>query len=382
MIGLGRQGGTASFEPVPPGTGSFILGELVELMMGSQQGMRNGIRPVRFAGERLVLLDQRHLPAREVDLVIGDAREAAAAIADLAVRGAPAIGLTGAYGVVLAAQAGERRGLANTEWLAYVQEAAAQLERARPTAVNLSWAVKRVLQVAERGGRSGELLAEAEAIAAEDLAANRAIGEHGSRLLPVEARVLTHCNAGALATSGYGTALGVVRSAWARGRLTRVYANETRPVLQGARLTVWELMRDSIPVTLIADSAAAWLMAQGEVDAVIVGADRIAGNGDVANKIGTYGLAVVAARHQIPFYVAAGRSTLDPDTPDGTRIVVEERAAAEVTDIGGVRLAPSGTSVRNPAFDVTPAELVTAIVTEVGVLTAPYGPAIAGAMAH
>ena len=359
-----------------------MLGELVELMMGEQQGMAKGIRPVRFDGGRLVLLDQRQLPAREVDLIIGDPHEAAQAIADLAVRGAPAIGLTAAYGVVLAAQKAEREGLVDAEWRAYVQEAGAQLERARPTAVNLSWAVKRMLQVVEEGGRSGDLLAEADALAAEDLAANAAIGEHGSRLLPFGARVLTHCNAGALATSGYGTALGVVRSAWAGGRLAHVYANETRPVLQGARLTVWELMRDGIPVTLIPDSAAAWLMAQGEIDAVVVGADRIAGNGDVANKIGTYGLAVVAARHRIPFYVAAGRSTLDPETPDGSRIVVEERSAAEVTEIAGVRLAPSGTAVRNPAFDVTPAELVTAIVTEVGVLTAPYGAAIAGAMAH
>jgi methylthioribose-1-phosphate isomerase len=231
--------------------------------------------------------------------------------------------------------------------------------------VNLAWGVRRALA-------ADDPLAEAHAIAEEDVARNRALGAHGATLLPSPARVLTHCNAGALACVGYGTALGVVRAAAEAGKDVSVWVDETRPVLQGARLTAWELHRLGIPATLVADVAAASLMRAGEVDCVIVGADRIAANGDVANKVGTYALAVLAAHHEVPFYVAAPTSTIDPHTPDGSAIVVEERDPSEVTTIAGVRIAPDGVAVRNPAFDVTPAHLVTAIITETGIHHPPY----------
>ena len=273
--------------------------------------------------------------------------EVAQAIRDMVVRGAPAIGCSAAFGVVLGKGS---------------KDAYDVLAKSRPTAVNLFWAL-------ERMKRASDLEAEAKAIFAEDLAANRAMGKHGAALIPKRARVLTYCNTGALATAGHGTALGVIRSARDKG--ISVVACETRPYLQGARLTAWECMQEGIPCTLIADNMAGHLMSKGEIDVIVVGADRIAANGDVANKIGTYTLAVLAKRHGIPFYVAAPLSTFDQKIPDGSHIPIEERPAEEVTGYRGVRWAPEGVSVRNPAFDVTPAELITGIVCEKGVILAP-----------
>ena len=338
------------------------------------------LRAVQYRPGELRLLDQRRLPGREVYRSVTSWRDTCGAIRDLTVRGAPAIGLTAAYGLVLAAEEADRSNLSRPCWLEELETAAAELGRARPTAVNLVWAVAQLMSVARSGGGTGELRRRADGLLAQDIAANRAMGEYGGRLLPAGARVLTHCNAGALATAGYGTALGVVRWAWEHATLARVYATETRPVLQGARLTAWELGRDGIPVSLLVDGAAALLMGRGEIDAVVVGADRIAANGDVANKIGTYGLAIAAGYHDVPFYVAAPLATVDPDTGSGSLIEIEQRPAAEVTDLGGRRIAARGVAVCNPAFDVTPAALVTAIVTEAGVLRAPYSESIARAL--
>ena len=327
------------------------------------------LRPVLYdeAADAVRIIDQRRLPAEEAWLALESADAVADAIRTRAVRGAPAIGVAAAYGLAVEA----RRGAGGPE----LRLAAERLVRARPTAVNLAWAVRRVsLRIGEG---AGALLAEAHAIRDEDEESCRRIGALGAPLLPPGARVLTHCNAGALATAGYGTALGIVRAAREAGRLGEVFADETRPFLQGARLTAWELKRDGIPVTLITDSMAGWLMARGEISAVVVGADRIAANGDVANKIGTYSLAVLASHHAIPFYVAAPWSTLDPATPTGEGIPIEERASDEVVRIAGELVAPEGVPARYPAFDVTPARLVTAIVTERGVLRAPYAAAIA-----
>ncbi|MEK9658921.1 MAG: S-methyl-5-thioribose-1-phosphate isomerase, partial [Chloroflexota bacterium] len=268
-------------------------------------------------------------------------------------------------------------------WLAALETDAARLAAARPTAVNLAWAVERALQTA-CGARSlsearERLLALAHGLREQDIATNRAIGQNGASLLPERGGVLTHCNTGALATAGYGTALGVIRAAWEAGRGISVFCTETRPWLQGARLTAYELVRLGIPARLLADSAAGVLMAKGAVGAVVVGADRIAGNGDTANKVGTYTLAVLAHAHGIPFYVAAPMSTVDPATPTGEAIVIEERPEDEVTHLGGQRIAAEGIGVRNPAFDVTPARLISAIITERGVLRAPYLAAIATA---
>ncbi|MEQ1505495.1 MAG: S-methyl-5-thioribose-1-phosphate isomerase [Myxococcota bacterium] len=303
---------------------------------------------------RLDLLDQRRLPTERVTIACRTAADAADAIREMVVRGAPAIGITAAYGLALAALGGED-----------LDQAAHTLANARPTAVNLRWALDQVLPA----GRSG-IPAAAAALHQADIAINRALGDHGARVLPVGARVYTHCNAGALATGGYGTALGIVRSAWATGRLARVFAGETRPYLQGARLTAWELAEEQIPCTLVTDSTAATLMASGGVDAVIVGADRVAANGDVANKIGTLGLAVLARHYGIPFWVAVPCSTLDPSCPDGARIPIEERSGDEVRGFGGARWA-ADVDVFNPAFDVTPAALVTGWITESG----PWTPA-------
>ncbi len=278
----------------------------------------------------------------------------------MVVRGAPAIGVSAAFGMAMAAASGEDLALAGEE-----------LKRARPTAVNLAWAVDRMLRT------NGDLTAEAERILTEDVAANRAMGKFGAQLLGAQSTVLTHCNAGALATGGYGTALGVIRAAVESGKRVAVFADETRPYLQGARLTAWELQRDNIDVTLITDSMSGHFFQQGKFDAVIVGADRIAANGDAANKIGTYTVAVLAHAHGVPFYVAAPVSTIDPDCPTGAEIPIEERSAQEVTEIHGTRVAPEGIQVRHPAFDVTPARLITAIITERGVLRAPYDEAIA-----
>ncbi len=314
---------------------------------------------IRWNGTRLELLDQRRLPEETVYVTCETAAQTAAAIRDMVVRGAPAIGCAAAFGIVLDA----RRG-------ASLAEAHAVLAQSRPTAVNLFWALERM-----RGAADPQ--AEALAIYAEDIAANRAMGAFGAALVPDRARIMTYCNTGSLATAGHGTALGVVRSAREQGKQVSVIANETRPNLQGARLTAWEMVQENIPVTLITDNMAGHLISRGEVDLVIVGADRIAANGDTANKIGTYPLAVMAARHGIPFYVAAPVSTFDAAMPDGSHIPIEERPADEVTGYRGTRWAPPGVSVRNPAFDVTPAELIRAIITERGVLQSPDSRGIA-----
>ena len=335
----------------------------------------SAVEPLRWEDGALMLLDQRLLPHEEVYLRLADEEAVASAIRDMAVRGAPAIGVAAAFGIAL----GVRRSADEGDALRGDFARMATLMRGtRPTAVNLFWAVDRMARrfdlEAPRGGRAVReaLLEEALAIQREDLLACRRLGDLGAELLPPGARLITHCNAGALATAGYGTALGVIRSAARQGKVQRVYADETRPYLQGARLTAWELMRDGIPTTLIADNAAGHLIARGEVDAVVVGADRIAANGDVANKIGTYTLAVLAREHGLPFYVAAPVSTIDLGTPSGDTIPIEERPADEVTHHGGRRLAPAGVAVRNPAFDVTPHRFVTAIICERGVARAPY----------
>jgi len=334
------------------------------------------ITPVRWADGRLFLLDQRRLPAEETEQECADWRRVAEAIRALAVRGAPAIGVAAAFGVVLAA--GESRAAVFADLLADLEEAFKGLAATRPTAVNLFWALERMRRVCLEyrtlplEGLRDRLLREALAIRDEDVAANRAMGEHGARLVPDRARILTHCNAGALATAGYGTALGVVRAAHALGKVDLVWIDETRPVLQGSRLTAWECVKEGIPHRVIADGAAAALMARHQVDLVITGADRIAANGDTANKIGTYALAVMARHHGIPFYVAAPFSTIDATLASGALIPIEERDAAEVRRAGGQLVAPETSPVFNPAFDVTPAVLITAVVTERGVFRPPF----------
>ena len=311
------------------------------------------IKPLRWQGDRLELLDQRLLPDQTVYISCSTAAEVASAIRDMVVRGAPAIGCAAAFGFAL-----DKKNNLNEK------KAFEILAASRPTAVNLFWAL-------ERMKRAKNPAAEALAIFEEDLAANRAMGEHGAKLIPDRARVMTYCNTGALATSGHGTALGVIRTSFENKKNISVIACETRPYLQGARLTAWECVQEGIPCTLITDNMAGHLMSKGEVDVVIVGADRIAANGDTANKIGTYMLAVLARRHQLPFYVAAPLSTFDPKIADGSAIVIEERPALEVTGYRGLRWAPEGIAVRNPAFDVTPAELITGIVCEKGVVLEP-----------
>jgi len=334
---------------------------------------REPLRPVLYDEVRdlVRLLDQRRLPGEEAWLELSSAADVAEAIKTLAVRGAPAIGVAAAYGVAVEA----RRGAGPAQ----LRRVAAMLGQARPTAVNLAWAVRRISTRLEDGPDA--LLAEAQAIRDEDEAACRRMGALGAPLLPRGATVLTHCNAGALATAGYGTALGVIRAAHEAGNPVRVLADETRPFFQGARLTAWELHRDGIPVTVLTDGMAGWLMQRGEIQCVVVGADRIAANGDVANKIGTYGLAVLAAHHRIPFYVAAPWSTVDLETATGAGIPIEERPSDEVTLIGTLRIAPLGVQARYPAFDVTPAALVTALVTERG-LVRPVGGAALQALAR
>jgi methylthioribose-1-phosphate isomerase len=306
--------------------------------------------------------------------------EVARAIETMIVRGAPAIGAAAAFGVVLGVRQGREAG---GDLEQAVAEACQRLGRTRPTAVNLFWALRRMQsRAAQLASRPpAELVegleAEALAIYQEDLRQNRRIGEHGAALVPPQAGLLTHCNAGALATVDYGTALAVVRRAHEQGKVVQVYADETRPFLQGARLTAWELREDGIPVTLLTDSMAAYAMAKGLIDLVVVGADRVAANGDVANKIGTYGVAILAREHGIPFYVAAPFSTVDLDTPDGTAIPIEERPAEEVTHLCGQRVAPEGVPVLNPAFDVTPHRYLSGLITEYGVLRPPFDRALA-----
>ena len=324
----------------------------------------------------LELLDQTRLPSQVVYIKCANHREVAAAIKRLAVRGAPAIGAAAAFGLVLAGRS--LKSLSGDEFIAGIRAAAAELAATRPTAVNLYWALERVTRRLETAAsRTPDelyalLLDEALALYAEDVASNRKMGLYGQELVPAGARILTHCNAGALATAGYGTALGVIRAAREAGKEISVYASETRPLLQGARLTAWEMLQENIPVTLITDNMAGYLMARGKVDLVLVGADRIAANGDVATKIGTFGLAVLEREHKLPFYVAAPVSTIDLNLASGEEIPVEEREPEEVTHLAGLPLAPAGVSVWNPAFDITPHRLVTAIITDRGIVHPPY----------
>jgi methylthioribose-1-phosphate isomerase len=343
------------------------------------------LSPIRWTGRSIELINQLELPLSEEWKSCKTVEEAARAITSMVVRGAPAIGVTAAYAMVLAAKASQAD--SSGALLEDLEAAAQRLRNTRPTAVNLFWAIDNMLEL---GGRLladadgavpdsllDELEARAVAIHREDIEMCQSIGRHGAELFDGPVTLLTHCNAGALATGGYGTALGVVRAVHEAGKLTMVFADETRPFLQGARLTAWELQHDRIPVTILPDSAAAALIARGEVDAVVVGADRIAANGDVANKIGTFAVALACAHAKIPFYVAAPVSTLDLQCPSGAEIPIEERSPSEVLCIGGRPIAPDGVPARNPAFDVTPAQLVTGIITDRGVATAPFGPALA-----
>ncbi|HHX10409.1 MAG TPA: S-methyl-5-thioribose-1-phosphate isomerase [Firmicutes bacterium] len=343
------------------------------------------VQAIKWDQGVLSLLDQRVLPQEVKYITCTDYKQTAKAIKDMVVRGAPAIGISGGYGLALAAsEAADKFGSGNDspEILAaaeqFLREAASVLVSARPTAVNLPWAVERVLKKAvsalRHGGASGAAevaLAEARSIELEDIEVNRRIGVNGAALIKPGSNVMTHCNAGALATGGWGTALGVIRQAWSDNRVLMVYANETRPFLQGARLTAWELMQDGIPVTLLADSAAGYVMSLGRIDAVVVGADRIAANGDVANKIGTYTLACLCKLHNIPFYVAAPMSTFDLSLATGREIQIEERSETEILEFMGKPVAPAGARAFNPSFDITPAELISAIITENGTVFPP-----------
>lgn len=334
--------------------------------------LNNSVFPVVWFHDHVVLIDQTRLPEEYDAVQISRCDDMAEAIRTMIVRGAPAIGVAAAYGMYLGAR--EIQTNDREEFLNQLEIVAQKLRQTRPTAVNLFWAIDRMLKTARHTLGSIEhlqdtLLATAQAIQAEDLRTCEAIGDHGLAALPQSPdrlRILTHCNAGALATAGYGTALGVVRSAWRENRLDRVYADETRPRLQGAKLTAWECVQEGIPVTLITDSMAAHCMRQGLIDAVVVGADRIAANGDTANKIGTYSLAIVAQAHNVPFFVAAPLSTVDFSLKDGSEIPIEERDAIEVYQVGETRICPVGVDFYNPAFDVTPADLITAIITEHG----------------
>ena len=335
---------------------------------------KTGFRPIRWVDGGVELIDQTLLPLEEVWLRFDGYRDVVAAIRDMKIRGAPAIGVAGGYAIALAgAEIAER---ADGDFMSQLETAGSEIAAARPTAVNLAWAVGRMLDIAAKLGSDpdivAKLISEAKRIQDEDEAANVRMGEFGAALLPEGGSILTHCNTGALATGGFGTALGVIRTAWSQGRIAHVYATETRPFMQGARLTAWELVNAGIDSTLITDSSAGQLMRRGKVHAVILGADRIAANGDIANKIGTYSLAVIAREHGIPFYVAAPTSTIDLSLPSGDDIPIEERPAEEVTHIRGKRIAPVGINVLNTAFDITPHEFVTGIVTENGVARSPY----------
>src|SRR5215468_9969955 len=329
-------------------------------------------------GDAVVMIDQRKLPAEEIYVRCKTATEVARAIRTMVIRGAPAIGVAAAMGIALGMRNSKATG--TQKFAAELQKICEMMAGTRPTAVNLFWAIDRMKRTFAAAAQAGEsvdqikdrLDAEAGKIHDEDLASCRAMGAFGATVVPAEARILTHCNAGALATAGYGTALGVIRGAVEAGKRVSVFADETRPFLQGARLTAWELVRDGIQTTVITDNMSAALMRQGKVDVVVVGADRIAANGDTANKIGTYGVAVLAREHGIPFYVAAPLSTIDLNTPDGTHIPIEERSAREVTHVGPSQVAPAGAHVWNPAFDVTPHEYIAGIITERGIFRPPY----------
>ena len=339
--------------------------------------MRDDFLPIQWTTEGTVrLLDQTRLPGEEAYVECRTLEEIARAIRSLQVRGAPAIGIAAAMGVALAAQSVQAETFEG--FLAAVEDMGNTLRATRPTAVNLAWAVRQMLEEVGRSRRlpileiKRALVTKAQTLCREDVAANRALGRHGQSLVPDPGNVLTHCNAGGLATAGYGTAIGVIRAAVEAGKRVHVWVDETRPLLQGARLTAWELSRLGIPATLITDNMAAAVMGRGLVDLVVVGADRIARNGDVANKIGTYGVALLARAHGIPFYVAAPISTLDLSLADGASIPIEERSPEEVTHLGERRIAPDGIRVFNPAFDVTPASLVHGVITERGLAAPPY----------
>jgi methylthioribose-1-phosphate isomerase len=333
----------------------------------------------------VVMIDQRKLPAQEIYVRCKTAAEVAKAIRTMVIRGAPAIGVAAAMGIALGMRKSKATG--TQKFAAEFQNVCDLMAATRPTAVNLFWAIdrmKRTFSAAVQAGESVEQLKdrldrEAELIHDEDVASCRAMGAFGAQVVPADAKILTHCNAGALATAGYGTALGVIRGAVEQGKSVAVFADETRPFLQGARLTAWELVRDGIDTTVITDNMAGALMRQGKVNFIVVGADRIAANGDTANKIGTYSVAVLAREHQIPFYVAAPLSTIDLNTPDGQHIPIEERNSKEVTHVGGSQLAPEGAHVWNPAFDVTPHHLIAGIITERGIFRAPYTESLARA---
>jgi methylthioribose-1-phosphate isomerase len=334
------------------------------------------VKTLEWTSDGVRFIDQRKLPTEETYVTCGTYEEVAEAIRNMTVRGAPAIGVAAAMGVALGVRDSQAAHIA--ELRREFEHICDTLAATRPTAVNLFWAIRRMqekfaatadLPIAQL---KQALITEAQRMYLEDIAANEAMGRHGAALMPASGGVLTHCNAGALATCGYGTALGVIRAAVEGGKKLRVFADETRPFLQGSRLTAWELMKDGIPTTVISDNMAGAMMRQGKIGAVIVGADRIAANGDVANKIGTYSIAVLAHEHGIPFYVAAPWSTVDLQTPDGSRIPIEQRSPREVTHLGDRQIAPDGVQVENPAFDVTPAKYVAAIITERGVARAPY----------
>jgi methylthioribose-1-phosphate isomerase len=336
------------------------------------------VRTIEWRSDTVRMIDQRLLPAREVIRVYRDYRGVAEAIRTMVIRGAPAIGVAAAMGAALAVRRASGAQARNR-----FLQAARVLRATRPTAVNLVWALERMERMLEASlsldsaALFRRMRDEAVAICEEDIAANRMLGQRGAALLDSPATILTHCNAGALATAGYGTALGVVRAARDEGKTVMVFADETRPFLQGSRLTAWELRKDRIPVTIIADNMAGTILRAGEVSCVIVGTDRTAANGDVANKIGTYPLAVLARRHNVPFYVAAPLSSIDLECASGEKIPIEQRSPRELLEFGGKPIAPKGVEVRNPAFDVTPAELVTAIITERGIAYPPYQDALA-----
>ena len=339
------------------------------------------IETIRWKDNRVLMIDQRKLPREEKYFVCANYRSVINAIRRMVIRGAPAIGVAAAMGVALGARSVRAKRIdLFQERLSRICE---EIKAARPTAVNLAWAVERMERlVADHRSEGADaiktiLFRESEEMLKQDIRINRSIGRHGQALLKDGDCVLTHCNAGALATGGYGTALGVIRAAVEKGKKIRVIADETRPFLQGARLTAWEMMKSDIPVTLITDNMSGYLMYKGEVNAVIVGADRIAANGDVANKIGTYMVAVLAGTHDIPFYVAAPLSSIDRDTPTGDQIPIEERPPEEVTHFQGKRIAPDGVAVKNPAFDVTPNRNISGIITEKGIALPPFGSSLA-----
>ena len=338
---------------------------------------------IEWKDDAIVMVDQRKLPATEIYVQCRTANDVAKAIKTMVIRGAPAIGVAAAMGIALGMERSKQSG--TRQFATEFQKTCDLMASTRPTAVNLFWAIERMKRSFSEGALAGEsvdqlkarLKAEARSIHDEDVASCRSIGQHGAALVPTDARVLTHCNAGALATAGYGTALGVIRGAIEAGKRVKVLADETRPFLQGSRLTAWELIKDGIDTTVITDSMAGALMRDEQIDLVVVGADRIAANGDTANKIGTYTVAVLAKEHGIPFYVAAPWSTIDLSTPDGSQIPIEERNAKEVTHVGANRVAPDGAQIRNPAFDVTPHRFITAIITDRGIFHPPFAKTLA-----